>query len=220
MRSRRYWPTTRHRRSPSGSKRRDLARSRCRDRKHAGGRRRRDHYTALVVIATRGERLILAHASVGGRRVRGVQHGCAERRRNQLRTIRSRRSSYSSSTTSTKPSQSSMPDTSPAKRQPTRNVLQPVMDTLGGAQSSRRTGPMLGRTVFADHRRVTPFGYGGKLRRRAIEGAVDLEPDAPLLERRPYMRSTNTALVSTLVIEGTDAHEERIAVGSTPFCYL
>ena len=74
----------RHRRSPAGRKRRDQARSRCRDRKPAGGRRRRDHVHGVRRHRS-PRRAPHPHARLGRRwRVRGVPHGCAERRRNQL----------------------------------------------------------------------------------------------------------------------------------------
>jgi len=85
---------------------------------------------------------------------------------------------------------------------PYRDVLQPVTDTVGEL-NRHKPGPMLGRIAFADHRRV-PFGsaenYG-----RAIEELWTLVPDA-----RNWMRAVHAldahGLVSTLVIEGTDAH--------------
>jgi DNA-binding SARP family transcriptional activator len=82
------------------------------------------------------------------------------------------------------------------------NVLQPVIDTVGEL-NRHEPGPMLARLSFADHRRV-PFGsaenYG-----RAIEELWALVPDA-----RNWMRAVHAldahGLVSTLVIEGADAH--------------
>ena len=78
-------------------------------------------YMASVVIAARGEHLILART-----RVSGGDRGSGEFIADMLgvveinSTIRSRRSSCSSSTTSTPPSPSSTRDTSPAKRPPMR----------------------------------------------------------------------------------------------------
>jgi class 3 adenylate cyclase len=94
-------------------------------------------------------------------------------------------------------------------------VLQPVMDTVGEL-SRHKPGPMLGRIAFTDHRRI-PFGsaedYG-----RAIEELWTLVPDA-----RNWMKTVHAldahGLVSTLVIEGTDAHGNELQWGRT-FLFL
>jgi DNA-binding SARP family transcriptional activator len=82
------------------------------------------------------------------------------------------------------------------------NVLQPVMDAVGEL-NRHKPGPMLGRLAFADHRRV-PFGsaenYG-----RAIEELWPLVPDARYWTKAVHALDAH-GLVSTLVIEGTDAH--------------
>ena len=77
-------------------------------------------------------------------------------------------------------------------------------------------GPMLGRLVFADHRRV-PFGsaenYG-----RAIEELWTSVPDARYWTKTVHALDTH-GLVSTLVIEGTDAHGNELQWGRT-FLFL
>ena len=93
------------------------------------------------------------------------------------------------------------------------NVLQPVMDTVGEL-NRHEPGPMLGRIAFADHRRV-PFGsaenYG-----RAIEELWTLVPDARYWTKAVHALDAH-GLVSTLVIEGTDAHGNELQWGRT-FC--
>ncbi len=95
------------------------------------------------------------------------------------------------------------------------NVLQPVMDTV--AELNRHEpGPMLGRLAYADHRRV-PFGsaedYG-----RAIEELWTLVPDARYWTKAVHALDAH-GLVSTLVIEGTDAHGNELQWGRT-FLFL
>ena len=88
-------------------------------------------------------------------------------------------------------------------------VMQPVIDTVGEL-NRHQPGPMLGRIAFTDHRRV-PFGsaedYG-----RAIEELWTLVPDA-----RYWMKTVRAldahGLVSTLVIEGTDPHGNELQWG-------
>ena len=95
------------------------------------------------------------------------------------------------------------------------NVLQPVMDTVGEL-NRHAPGPMLGRLAYADHRRV-PFGsaedYG-----RAIEELWTLVPDARYWTRAVHALDAH-GLVSTLVIEGTDAHGNELQWGRT-FLFL
>ena len=95
------------------------------------------------------------------------------------------------------------------------NVLQPVMDTVGEL-NRHKPGPMLGRLAFADHRRV-PFGsaedYG-----RAIEELWTLVPDARYWTKTVHALDAH-GLVSTLVIEGTDAHGNELQWGRT-FLFL
>ncbi|MEA3151502.1 MAG: hypothetical protein QOD56_2441, partial [Gammaproteobacteria bacterium] len=95
------------------------------------------------------------------------------------------------------------------------HVLQPVMDAVGEL-NRHKPGPMLGRTVFADHRRV-PFGsaedYG-----RAIEELWTLVPDARYWTKTVHALDAH-GLVSTLVIEGTDAHGNDLQWGRT-FLFL
>jgi DNA-binding SARP family transcriptional activator len=95
------------------------------------------------------------------------------------------------------------------------HVLQPVMDAVG--ELNRHTpGPMLGQIAFADHRRV-PFGsaedYG-----RAIEELWTLVPDARYWTKAVHALDAH-GLVSTLVIEGTDAHGNELQWGRT-FLFL
>jgi hypothetical protein len=75
---------------------------------------------------------------------------------------------------------------------------------------------MLGRLAFADHRRV-PFGsaenYG-----RAIEELWTLVPDARYWTKAVHALDAH-GLVSTLVIEGTDAHGNELQWGRT-FLFL
>nr|WP_232065058.1 BTAD domain-containing putative transcriptional regulator [Mycobacterium cookii] len=95
------------------------------------------------------------------------------------------------------------------------HVLRPVMDTVGEL-NRHEPGPMLGRLVFADHRRV-PFGsaenYG-----RAIEELWTLVPDARYWTKAVHALDAH-GLVSTLVIEGTDAHGNELQWGRT-FLFL
>ena len=89
------------------------------------------------------------------------------------------------------------------------NVLQPVMDTVGEL-NRHEPGPMLRRLAYADHRRV-PFGsaedYG-----RAIEELWTLVPDARYWTKAVHALDAH-GLVSTLVIEGTDAHGNELQWG-------
>jgi DNA-binding SARP family transcriptional activator len=95
------------------------------------------------------------------------------------------------------------------------NVLQPVMDAVGEL-NRHKPGPMLGRLAFADHRRV-PFGsaenYG-----RAIEELWTPVPDARYWTKTVHALDAH-GLVSTLVIEGTDAHGNELQWGRT-FLFL
>jgi DNA-binding SARP family transcriptional activator len=95
------------------------------------------------------------------------------------------------------------------------HVLQPVMDTVGEL-NRHKPGPMLGRLAFADHRRV-PFGsaenYG-----RAIEELWTLVPDARYWTKTVHALDAH-GLVSTLVIEGTDAHGNELQWART-FLFL
>ena len=79
-----------------------------------------------------------------------------------------------------------------------------------------KPGPTLGRIAFADHRRV-PFGsaedYG-----RAIEELWTLVPDARYWTKTVHALDAH-GLVSTLVIEGTDAHGNELQWGRT-FLFL
>ena len=89
------------------------------------------------------------------------------------------------------------------------------MDTVGEL-NRHKPGPMLGRIAFADHRRV-PFGsaedYG-----RAIEELWTLVPDARYWTKTVHALDAH-GLVSTLVIEGTDAHGNELQWGRT-FLFL
>jgi DNA-binding SARP family transcriptional activator len=91
------------------------------------------------------------------------------------------------------------------------NVLQPLVDTVGEL-NRHEPGPMLGRLAYADHRRV-PFGsaedYG-----RAIEELWTLVPDARYWTKAVHALDAH-GLVSTLVIEGTDAHGNELQWGRT-----
>ena len=95
------------------------------------------------------------------------------------------------------------------------NVLLPVMDAVGEL-NRHKPGPMLRRTAFADHRRV-PFGsaedYG-----RAIEELWTLVPDARYWTKTVHALDAH-GIVSTLVIEGTDAHGNELQWGRT-FLFL
>ncbi|OBH88839.1 BTAD domain-containing putative transcriptional regulator [Mycobacterium sp. E2733] len=98
---------------------------------------------------------------------------------------------------------------------PYRNVVQPVMDAVGEL-NRHEPGPMLKRLGYADRRRV-PFGSGEDYG-RAIEQLWTLAPDA-----RYWMKAIHAldahGLVSTLVIEGTDAHGNELQWGRT-FLFL
>ena len=89
------------------------------------------------------------------------------------------------------------------------------MDAVGEL-NRHKPGPMLGRIAFADHRRV-PFGsaedYG-----RAIEELWTLVPDARYWTKTVHALDAH-GLVSTLVIEGTDAHGNELQWGRT-FLFL
>ena len=95
------------------------------------------------------------------------------------------------------------------------NVLQPVMDTVGEL-NRHEPGPMLGRLAFADHRRV-PFGSGEDYG-RAIEELWTLVPDARYWTKAVHALDAH-GLVSTLVIEGADAHGNKLQWGRT-FLFL
>jgi DNA-binding SARP family transcriptional activator len=98
---------------------------------------------------------------------------------------------------------------------PYRNVVQHVMDAVGEL-NRHEPGPMLGRLGYADRRRV-PFGSGEDYG-RAIEQLWTLAPDA-----RYWMKAVHAldahGLVSTLAIEGTDAHGNELQWGRT-FLFL
>ena len=134
------------RRSPAGRERRDPTWSRCRDRKHAGGRRRRVH--VHDVGRHRDPRGAPRPRASPRPRCSGPEafhHRGAAASSKSTPTIGSRRSSCSTSTTSMPPSPSSMPGTSPAKRPPTRTrgrssrVLTP-RSTGANSRRRRRTG--------------------------------------------------------------------------------
>ncbi|MDQ1539662.1 MAG: hypothetical protein QOH29_388, partial [Actinomycetota bacterium] len=95
------------------------------------------------------------------------------------------------------------------------NVLQPVMDTVGEL-NRHQPGPMLGRLAFADRRRV-PFGSTEDYA-RAIEELWTLVPDARYWTKTVHALDAH-GLVSTLVIEGTDAHGNELQWART-FLFL
>ncbi|MCV7436618.1 AAA family ATPase [Mycobacterium seoulense] len=96
-----------------------------------------------------------------------------------------------------------------------RNVLRSVMDTIEEL-NRHEPGPMLERITFINHRRV-PFGsaehYG-----RAIEELWTLVPDARYWTKAVHALD-GRGLVSTLVIQGTDAHGNELQWGRT-FVFL
>nr|WP_197515068.1 AAA family ATPase [Mycobacterium sp. 1245805.9] len=87
-----------------------------------------------------------------------------------------------------------------------RNVLQPITDAIEEL-NRHEPGPMLGRLAIADYRRV-PFGSGEPYG-RAIEELWTLVPDARYWTKAVHALDAH-GLVSTLVIEGTDAHENEL----------
>jgi hypothetical protein len=91
------------------------------------------------------------------------------------------------------------------------NVWQPLMDTVGEL-NRHEPGPMLRRLAYADHRRV-PFGSGEDYG-RAIEELWTLVPDARYWTKAVHALDAH-GLVSTLVIEGTDAHGNELQWGRT-----
>ena len=172
-------------------------------------------YTAFVVIATRGERLILTHASVGG------GGGSAEFSTDVLSVVEVNSHNQIAAFVIFELDDFDDAITELDARYLAGeaasygNVLQPVMDAVGEL-NRHEPGPMLGRTVFADHRRV-PFGsaenYG-----RAIEELWTLVPDARYWTKTVHALDAH-GLVSTLVIEGTDAHGNELQWGRT-FLFL
>ena len=171
-------------------------------------------YTAFVVIAARGERLILTRASVGG-------GGSAEFTTDALSIVEINSHNQFAAIVIFE-----LNDFDDAiaeldarylagEAAAHANVLQPVMDTVREL-NRHKPGPMLGRLAFADHRRV-PFGsaedYG-----RAIEELWTLVPDARYWTKAVHALDAH-GLVSTLVIEGTDAHGNELQWGRT-FLFL
>ena len=171
-------------------------------------------YTAFVVIGARGERLILTRASVGG-------GGSAEFSVDQLSVVEINSDNQIGAIVIFE-----LDDFEDAiaeldarylvgEAAAYANVLQPVMDTVGEL-NRHKPGPMLGRIAFADHRRV-PFGsaedYG-----RSIEELWTLVPDARYWTKAVHALDEH-GLVSTLVIEGTDAHGNELQWGRT-FLFL
>ena len=120
--------------------------ARCRNREHAGPRRRRCEASTSIVIATRGDAsrwvVSASRAATNGPR-RSIPRCSASSR--SMPTTGSRRASRSSSTTSTPPSRSSTPATSPARPPPTRTLGRssrtPTPRSIGAnSQRRHRTG--------------------------------------------------------------------------------
>jgi DNA-binding SARP family transcriptional activator len=171
-------------------------------------------YFTSVVIAARGERLVLAHLSGG--------QGGSEEFLNEVLGVAEINSDNQISAIvvfELDDFDSALAELDArylaGEAAAYAQVVQPVMDTVGELDR-HEPGPMLARLSFADHRRV-PFGsaenYG-----RAIEELWTLVPDA-----RNWMRAVHAldahGLVSTLVIEGTDAHGNELEWVRT-FLYL
>ncbi|MDQ1508870.1 MAG: hypothetical protein QOG50_714, partial [Actinomycetota bacterium] len=171
-------------------------------------------YTAFVVIAARGERLILVRASVGD----GVSTEFATDALSVVE-INSHNQIAAIVIFELDDFESAIAELDArylaGEAAAHGNVLQPLMDTVGELNRHER-GPMLGRLAYADHRRV-PFGsaedYG-----RAIEELWTLVPDARYWTKAVHALDAH-GLVSTLVIEGTDAHGNELQWGRT-FLFL
>ena len=83
------------------------------------------------------------------------------------------------------------------------------MDTIGEL-NRHEPGPMIGRLVYADHRRV-PFASGEEFG-RGVEELWALVPDARYRVKAVHALDTYGS-VCTLVIEGTDAHGNELQWG-------
>ena len=173
-------------------------------------------YVASVVIAARGQRLILARVWGGqgggsGEFLNEVLGVVEINSHNQIAAIvLFELDDFDSAIAETRRAATSLGEAASYG-----NVLQPVMDTVGEL-NRHKPGPMLGRVAFADHRRV-PFGsaedYG-----RAIEELWTLVPDARYWTKAVHALDAH-GLVSTLIIEGTDAHGNELQWGRT-FLFL
>ncbi|WP_374024430.1 BTAD domain-containing putative transcriptional regulator [Mycobacterium sp. HNNTM2301] len=171
-------------------------------------------YFTSVVIAVRGQRLVLA-------RVSGGEGGSLEFRNEVLGIIETDFQKQISTIVVFDPDdfEAAIAELNArylaGEAASCAHVLQPVIDTVGEL-NRHKPGPMLERLSFADHRRV-PFGsaenYG-----RAIEELWTLVPDARYWMRAVHALDTH-GLVSTLAIEGTDAHGNELQWGRA-FLYL
>ena len=129
---------------------------------HAGDRRHRHHVLTSTVIATRGERLVLSHVPIFGRAISEPEAFHTELLAiveidADERIVGDRR--RSTPTTSTPPSRNSTPDTSPARRPPTRARGRSIARAY--AAFNRRELPATTPDwVNVDHRRGTAFAPG------------------------------------------------------------
>jgi hypothetical protein len=94
---------------------------------------------------------------------------------------------------------------------PYARVWQLGMDTIGEL-NRHEPGPMIGRLVYADHRRV-PFASGDEFR-RGVQELWALVPDARYRTQAVHALDAH-GTVATLVIEGTDAHGNELQWGRT-----
>ncbi len=92
---------------------------------------------------------------------------------------------------------------------PYARVWQLGMQTIGEL-NRHEPGPMIGRLVYADHRRI-PFASGEDFRRGAEE-LWTLVPDARYRTKAVHALDCHGS-VATLVIEGTDAHGSELQWG-------
>ena len=150
-----------HRRSSSGGERGRPTRSGCRDREHAGRRRRRGHeHDVDRHRDPRGAPRPQSCPLLGPRpAARGVPHRACSASSRSTPTTGSRRASCSTPTTSTPPSRNSTPDTSPAKRPPHAHTWSVI--TRAYAALNRRELPATTPDwVNIDHGRGATFEPG------------------------------------------------------------
>ena len=162
-------------RSSSGRECRGPTRSRCRDRRHAGDRssRGQEHRRRPSLRPAGSASPSVVFRSITARPTGRSLRECSASSRSTP-TTGSRRRRCSTSTTSTPPSLNSTPDTSPAKRPPTRTH---------GRSSSRVYAAFNRREIPAttpdwvniDHRRGIAFAPGDLI--PYIRAAWDVAPD-------------------------------------------
>ena len=154
---------------------------------------------ASTVIATRGERLALSrtHSAVrGSRRTRSAPR-CSMHRRNRCRQSDRGNASCSTLTTSTPPSTSSMPDTSPAKRPPTRTRGR-LSRSLCRVQSTRIASDDAG---LGEHRPSARGGFAPGDAIPYIRAAWDVAPDINIYIEAVH-RLSDLGAVVTQVVKG------------------